>query len=113
MEQGYYTFWFIIVFILFYLSSIQKDNQKKIMYLVISAVMFLALAFLSFGTYNLVYDASTSTFVKYNEAEFSLQAMFPFGLNLIFSIICLLELFIAVGQEWGRNTKGLKIPKGF
>lgn len=113
MEQSAFGFWFIIVFILFYLSSIQKDNQKKIMYLVISGVLFLALAFLSFGTYNLVYDVSTSTFVKYNEANISLQSMFPFGLNLIFSIICFLELFIAVGQEWNKNFKGLKTPKGF
>lgn len=113
MEQSYYGFWFIIVFIIFYIANIEKDNQKKIMFLVISAVLFIALAFLSFGTYNLVYDASTSTFVKYNEADFSLQSMFPFGICFIFAIISGLELVLAIGQEWNRNTKGLKIPKGF
>ena len=109
MEQGYYFGWFIVTFIIYYLSSIQEDNQKKILYLVVSGVFFISLAFLAFGTYNLAYDASTSTFVTYNEANISLQSMLPFGLNLIFSIICLLELYLAIGQEWNRNFKGLKV----
>ncbi len=111
MEQGYYFGWFIVVFILFYLGRIEKDNQKKIFYLVISGVFFLALAFLSFGVENIVYDTGTSTFVKYNEANFTLQGMFPFGISLILFFECLLELFICIGQEWNRNLKGLKIPK--
>lgn len=113
MEQSYYFGWFIVVFIIFYLSKIEKDNQKKIVYLIISAMFFLALSFLSFGTYNLVYDASTSTFVKYNEAEFSLQSMLPFGLNLILAIICGFELMLCISEEWKRTAKGLDMPKGF
>ena|SRR3972149_4982408 len=113
MEQGYYTFWFIINFIIFYLATIQNDNQKRILYYTISGIFFLALAFLSFGTYNLVYDVSTGTFVTYNEANVSLQGMFPFALNLILFFLCLLELIICVGEEWNKNLKGLKTPKGF
>jgi len=110
MEQGYYSFWFIIVFIIFYISGLQKDNQKAIMYYLLSALMFIVLAFLSFGVENIVYDASISQFVKYNEANVSLQGMFPFGLSLIFAIISSLELIILIGQEWKRTTRGLKTP---
>jgi hypothetical protein len=110
MEQGYYIFWFIITFIIYYIASMQKDNQKKIMYYLISALLFIIMGILSFGTYNLVYDSSTSAFVQYNEANFSLQSMLPFGISLIFAIISGLELMICIGNEWNKNFKGLKTP---
>jgi len=111
MEQSYFFGWFIVVFILYYIASIQSDNQKKIMYYLLSALMFVALAFLSFGTYNLVYDASTAQWMTYNEANYSLQSMFPFGLSFIMAIISGLELIICIGQEWNRNYKGLMSPR--
>lgn len=110
MEQGYYVFWFIIIFILYYIAGIERDNQKKIMYYLLTSLLFIVMAFLSFGVENIVYDASSATFVKYNEANYTLQGMLPFGISLIFAIISALELMILIGQEWKRSTKGLKTP---
>lgn len=113
MEQSYFVFWTIMVFIIYYFGTIQRDNQKKIMFSVISILFFLALAFLSFGVENIVYDASTSTFVKYNEANNTLQAFLPFGFFLIMAIVCSFELILEIGEEWKKTAKGLKIPPGF
>ena len=113
MEQSYFIFWTIMVFIVYYIGKMERDNQKKIMFNIISIMFFLALAFLSFGVENIIYDASTATFVKYNEANNSLQAFLPFGFFLILSIVTSMELILLIGEEWKRTSKGLKIPKGF
>jgi len=102
-----------MVFIVYYIGKMERDNQKKIMFNIISIMFFLALAFLSFGVENIIYDASTATFVKYNEANNSLQAFLPFGFFLILSIVTSMELILLIGEEWKRTSKGLKIPKGF
>ena len=111
MEQSYFVFWVIITFIVWYIGKIEKDNQKKIVFNVITILFFLALSFLSFGVENIVYDASLGTFVKYNEANFTLQGFLPFGFLLIMSILCALELMILIGEEWKRTAKGLQMPK--
>lgn len=113
MEQSYFVFWTIMVFIVYYIGKIERDNQKKIVFCVISILFFLSLAFLSFGVENIIYDASTSSFVKYNEANNTLQAFLPFGFFLIMSIVCSLELILLIGEEWKRTSKGLDMPKGF
>ncbi len=113
MEQSYFIFWTIMVFIIWYVGRIERDNQKKIVFSVISIMFFLSLAFLSFGVENIVYDASTSSFVHYNEANNTLQAFLPFGFFLIMSIMCGLELMLLIGEEFKRTSKGLKTPPGF
>ncbi len=111
MEQGAFFGWFIVIFILFYLARIEQDNQKRVFYFLVTSIFFLAMAILSFGTYNLVYDASTSSFVKYNEANNSLQPFFIFGICLIFAIDSGFEFMLAVGQEWARLKKGKEMKK--
>lgn len=80
------------------------------MWYLFSAIFFIALSILSFGIQLIVYDASTGTFVTYNEANFTLQTLLPFGISTIFAIISGLELILLIGIEWNKNLKGLKTP---
>ena len=73
-------------------------------------MFFFSLSFLSFGVENVIYDSTTATFVKYNEANYTLQGFLPFGFLLIMAIMNGLELIILIGEEWKRTAKGLKTP---
>lgn len=113
MEQGAFFGWFIIVFIIYYIARIEKDNQRKIFYYLLTTLLFIAFAFLSFGTYNLVYDAGTASFVKYNEADISLQPFLIFGICLILAIDSSFSFMISVSEEWSRLKKGKEFRKNY
>jgi len=73
-----------IIFILFYLARIEKDNQKEKYFISRNINIFLALAFLSFAWENIVYDATLSKFVTYNEANYYASIFFGFRDSLNF-----------------------------
>jgi len=111
LEQGYFVFWFVIVFIVWYIGMKSKDNLIQIKLNLFTSIFFLIFALMTFGTFNLVFDSGTSEFVKYNEANISLQTMAPFGICMFLFLDSTFKFIMSFYLFWRYTVKGLKMPE--
>ena len=111
MEQTMYIFFFCMALVMFFISMFyKKDWQLQVMFSTISFVLFTALIIEGLNVEVMYYDPNTPTITSYRYEDYYMT----FGIPLIFSIISLLNGFIAATyKSMNVATKGLKTPKRF